>query len=50
MPSNPGVQTPGYFQNVPAGHRVFKLHKYWNAPSSLRFGATKFLLLSRAAP
>jgi len=20
MPSDPGVQTPGYFQNVPAGH------------------------------
>jgi hypothetical protein len=27
IPSDPGVQTPGYFQNVPAGHGVFRLHK-----------------------
>jgi hypothetical protein len=27
IPSNPGVQTPGYFQNVPLGHSVSVVQK-----------------------
>ena len=42
MPPDPGVQTPGYFQNVPAGHRVFLLRKNLDAPLSI-LRVTKFL-------
>jgi hypothetical protein len=34
IPSDPGVQTPGYFQNVPAGHGAFVCTKIEMRPTS----------------